>query len=350
MNRAIALVLVMTTLGCARFEPLAERGPSAHDDAQRPAAFAAAAPSAEPGTQVEASQRVEADAIEDPVVVALGRARITSLVPIGRVGVFTAVLEGKPGSQAQAELTLDLVTAPLSQRRPFALYKLSHALGMHVVPAAAFRRMGAGELTRLLEADPQLFAFMRAVVVIQNDGTVDSLLSARSPGGLDTAWQRPPTREVAVHSSYELDIWTRWAASPEPFIGESPLLLRDFVELLVLDYLSGNVLRRTVLVDAAGQRLILADNGTAFPPRVDAEALDRVLVRLKQVTRFPKTLRERLERLDRDQMEALFLPGGFDTWILSPRNVMELEERRTTLLTLLDARIRERGADAVLRL
>jgi len=296
-------------------------------------------------------QRAEADAVEDPVAGELQRGRITSLVPTGRVGVFTAALAIKPPAPpAQVELTLDVVTSPATHRRSLAFFKLARALGMHTVPAVALRRIATGELADLFQGNRELFAVMRALMVLQNDGTVDALLAAPSPGGLDSAWQRLPTREIAVNSSYDVDHWMPWAASPAPLLGESSILLRDFVELLVLDYLSANVLRRTILVDDAGQRLILEDNTTAFPPRVEAEALSLLLARLRQVARFPKTLLHELERFDRPRMEALFTPGEFESWIISPRNVMELEERRVTLLSLLHARITERGAEAVLAL
>jgi hypothetical protein len=355
----VAMLGMIAALSCARVDPGAQPGQHGREQTQPLASSIPAAPihSVALPTRAEAPRAeapprgVEAEPVEDPVAIELKRARMLSITPLGRVGVFAAALAvPPPKSQAQVELTLDVTTSPATHRRSLAFYRLARALGMHSVPAVAIRRITAGELTDLLEVNRELLAVMRGLIVLQNDGTVDALLAAPSPGEPEAAWQRPLAREIAVNSSYDVDHWMRWAASPVPFPGESPPLLRDFVELLVLDYLSANVLRRTILVDDVAQRLILADNTTAFPPRAEADALVRLLERLRQVARYPRTLRDELLKFDRRRMEALFMPGQFESWILTPRNLMDLEERRATLLSLLDARITERGAEAVLSL
>ena len=94
----------------------------------------------------------------------------------------------------------------------------------------------------------------------------------------------------------------------------------------------------------------MADNGTAFPPHPDAPTLDHMLGSLRAVARFPRELRTALAGLDRRRAAAAFAGGGFGTWLLSPRTLVDLDERRAALLTLVEARIAERGADVVLAL
>jgi hypothetical protein len=291
------------------------------------------------------------DVEADPVRRELLHAPLKGLTPVGwsRPGLVRVTLDrhDPPGS-APAFVTLALDAAPGAYRRPLAFERLARALGMRVVPAAALRRISTGELGTLLEGQPDLQAYFKAHTAVQNDGTVDALVTAPSRGEGPGAWQAASGRAISVLDSHELRRWERWAASPEPVDGESTELLRDYVEMLVLDYLSGNVLRRTVTVDDAGPALLLTDNDTAFPLKVDPRAEARTLKHLRAVVRFPRSLREALLRLDRPRARALFLPEGFDTWIVPPRTLIDVDERRAGLLTLIEARIAERGEANVL--
>ena len=53
---------------------------------------------------------------------------------------------------------------------------------------------------------------------------------------------------------------------------------------------------------------------------------------------------------DRSRARAALAPGTFDEWLVSPRALIELDERRAGLLSLIDARVAERGEAAVLSL
>jgi hypothetical protein len=114
--------------------------------------------------------------------------------------------------------------------------------------------------------------------------------------------------------------------------------------MLALDYLSANVLRRTALVDDVHGALLLVDNAEAFPLHVDPGALHRILAMLRGCARFPRGIRDALARLDRAASTAAFAPGDFATWLLSPRSLVGLDERRAGLLTLIEAKIAERRA------
>ena len=220
---------------------------------------------------------------------------------------------------------------------------------MHVAPIAAERHLGAGEVAALLEAQRQeSAALLGGRLRVLNDGTVTALLVAPAAG---SAWDLAAAARVDARGSHEVRTWERWAASPEPAADERPRLTRDFVEMLVLDYLAANALRRTVLLDRGQGRLLLDDNREAFPQTTEQLAVDRLLQRLRPVARFPRGLAVALAAFDRERARAALAPAGsFDGWLVSPRTLIELDERRAGLLSLILARAAERGEAAVLSL
>jgi hypothetical protein len=259
-----------------------------------------------------------------------------------RHGVFDAWLQGEQKREATAEPAL--LAAPMAYRAPLAFYRLAKALGMDVVPKAVLRAVPLAELGAAEGDARAILGELR----VQNDGTVDVLLATRGAASAGTPWEAPAGTPFDPRVPEETSRWGRWAASAAPAPGEDGALLRSYVEMLVLDYLSANVARGAAL--RSGSAIVLADNASAFPPRVDRPTLDRMLRRLRAVARFPRGLRDALTRFDRGRAVALFNEGGFEGWLLSPRTVVELDERRAALLTLLEARVAERGAAAVLSL
>jgi hypothetical protein len=274
-----------------------------------------------------------------------------SLVPglAGRSGLFAAslVVPGEPGMR-EATLALALQTAPRFLDRPLAFYRVAAALGIDIVPPAAEIHLGLGELGDLLARDPAASSLVHDQAAVQNDGTVDALLTAWPAPRAASSGERAAVRELGVTGSYEVDTWARWSTSPDPAPGEPAGFVRGYVEMLVLDYLTGNVTRRSLFADDAAGALVLADNAGAFPQHVERSSLDRILRRLRAVARFPRGLHDALQAFDHERAAAALAPGGFETWLVSPRARIELEERRLGLLTLLDAKIADRGERAVL--
>ena len=263
-------------------------------------------------------------------------------------GVFAATLADPAGS---ATVTLATVNAPIAYRRPLAFARLASALGLHVVPTTVVRQLGAGEIAALLEAQKQIVAPLEGRLRVLNDGTVTALLAAPAPSGLAASWDPVTARRVDARGSYEARRWERWAASPVPAPGEDARVTRDFVEMLVLDYLAANAVRRTVMLSAGRDALMLDDNREAFPVAAERSAVDQLLRRLKPIVRFPAGIREALLAFDRDRArEVLAPPGSFEDWLVSPRGLVELDERRAGLLSLIVARVAERGEAAVLSL
>jgi hypothetical protein len=280
---------------------------------------------------------------EDPIEGALRRARIVAIAPArgpaARAGVFDATLEGTgEGGRRGATLAVALGDAPVAWRRPLAYYRLARALGMEIVPAAAVRRVSTGELGELLVGQAGALALLRGRAAIQNDGTVDALLIARAPEG----------SLVDPKGGGEVATWERWAAAAAPAAGEEASLVRGYVEMLVLDYLAAHAGRRRALV--VGRSIVLDENDGAFPLRADPASVDGLLRRLRAVARFPRGLPGALARLDRARAKAIFLPGEFEAWLLPPRALVDLDERRESLLSLIEARVLDRGAESVLSL
>jgi hypothetical protein len=262
-------------------------------------------------------------------------------------GTFEATLDTPDGPRA-ATLELALEADPIGHRRALAFYRLARALGARVVPVAALRRLGAGELAAAAGSSAEALALVREARV-QNDGTVDALLATHGAASAGSPWDSA-TSALTIDAEHgrEVSTWERWSSSPTPAPGEDGALLRDYLEMLALDYLAGNVVRRAARLE--GRALVLVDNASAFPPRPDGPTLDKLLRKLRAAQRFPRGLRERLRVFDRDAAAVAFADGGFETWLLSPRMRIELDERRATLLTLIEARIGERGAEATLAL
>ena len=333
--RTLAVALAALTLGCTAPAP-PDRCPEVA--ASAPIVAAATIASAAPTPARDPALR----ALEDSAIVALDPA--AGLGP--SAGTFTATLADPARS---ATLTLALDGAPTAYRRPLAYARLAAALGMHVVPATVERHLGAGEVAALLAPHPEVAARLAGRLRVLNDGTVTALLSAPAPTARSDL---ASLIRVEARTSFEARTWARWAAAPAPAPGERPRLTRDFVEMLALDYLAANVTRRSLLLDrdAARAALVLDDNREAFPLGAEPLAVDRLLQRLRPVARFPRGLRDALVALDPDRARRALNPGPFEGWLVPPRALIELEERRVSLLSLLQARIAERGEAAVLSL
>ncbi|WP_437505997.1 hypothetical protein [Sorangium sp. So ce1099] len=328
-----------------------------------PAALAEAAPalgappalsSGEPPALHAASAGAAADAY---TARALQRSPLRALRPTGKPtdGRFEATLalgaaeDGATPREVKVKLAPAQKKSPLAFRRPLAFYRLARALGAHVVPAAAARRLGIGELASLIGREPAARKLLRRFAVM-NDGTVDALVLAPAPGPPGPRWIAPRRQSIRFDDAPELDVWARWARSPSPARGERAPILRDYLEVLALDYLAGNGLRKEIVIDVGAGALSLEANASAFPLHVKAHELDRQLDRLVEAARFPRALRDALARFGPGEAAAVLRPGGIEEELVPPRALVELEERRQALLSLIETKIADRGEDAVLSL
>ncbi|EYF04011.1 hypothetical protein [Chondromyces apiculatus] len=378
----VVALLALLVAGCqpspaANRDADPSRPPPAASTASLPAAVVPASFTTAPAEAPAAPHPAAPHPADDPTARALATGRLLSLRLPG--GASTACTRSSDrASLAHLEARLDLGGGPprtislqlahrghsRAWRRPLAFARLATALGAHVVPSAALRRIPLGDIAALTEGQHGAPELLRELVIL-NDGTVEALAQAPAPGPPGPTWEpRLPsgacrTRLLAVEGAYDVDQWARWAAAPVtplPLTGERAPLLRGYVESLVLDYLSGHILRRHLRLDDAAATLILDDNAEAFPARVTEHALDRLMHRLAAVMRFPPELRDALRKLGRAEAAALLAPGstpslapaplaqppalptGFEGWLLAPRTLVDLDERRLTLLSLIEAR------------
>lgn len=216
---------------------------------------------------------------------------------------------------------------PHPHRGALALYRLARALELTVVPPTAARRLTVARLAELLERHPNGLAELRQHALVGNDGAIMALLQGECRG-----------RSRHVGLSEPVVPWSEWARSPKPPDGSARQTVRDYVQWATLDYLAGNVERRFVRIDEETGRLCLNDNDSAFPGVIGAEAADLLLRRLRPVASFPAALADGLRRFDRAAARRQLQSGTFEDWLLGPRELTDLHERRSTLLTLVVAR------------
>ncbi|WP_438017070.1 hypothetical protein WMF18_40805 [Sorangium sp. So ce315] len=357
--RGLLVAAALLAASCARRSSERSDAPAGAVEALADADTAPAhgEPPARPPGEAPAARATSADAGDGRTARDLQRAPLRALRLTGKPadGRFEATLalgaadDGAAPREVKVKLAPAQKKSPLAFRRPVAFYRLARALGAHVVPAAAARRIGIGELASLIGRDPAARKLLRRFAVM-NDGTVDALVLAPAPGPPGPRWAAPRRRSIRFDEAPELDAWARWARSPSPARGERTPILRDYLEVLALDYLAGNGLRKEIVLDVGAGALSLEANATAFPLHVKAHELDRQLVRLVEAARFPRALRDALARFGPEQAAAALRPGGFEEELVPPRALVELEERRQALLSLIAAKVADRGEDAVLSL
>lgn len=272
------------------------------------------------------------DVAEDETLATLARAPIVTLTPrrdpSGRGNAFDAILSGARVCSIHVALTAE----PLFYKRPLAFARLAQAINAgrsassRVVPKAVVRRVPAADLAALAPS-------LRDRMSIENDGAVAVLVAAPSTDG---AWAQLAGKIIDPKDSREVTTWARWAASEAPLPGEDEGLALAYAEAVVIDYLAANVSRRSFVL--AGGALVLDDNDSAFPPHPEPSSLASMLRRVKEVKRFPRGLATALAKLDRAAMAKVINGDRFEGWLLTPRMLIELDERRLAVLTLLMSR------------
>jgi hypothetical protein len=227
--------------------------------------------------------------------------------------------------------------------RPFlAFHGLAVALGSKLVPRTEAVGVPLADLLAALRKDPVGLALLRDELAILNDGTVTVLVSEPVSGG----------RELDFFTSAEVKAWRLWAEGTKTVPRDRRGLVSGYVETLVLDYLAANTKRGAIVVDAdaAAAAVHLVENEAAFPPRLDAGALDAVLAQLRRVSRFPRRLIARLRDFDARAADAALHHGPFAEWLVPRRPLGEMLDRRGAVLSLIDARAAELGEPAVFAL
>jgi hypothetical protein len=222
---------------------------------------------------------------------------------------------------------------PILYKPRLAFYRVAAALGSTLVPRADVYQIRLGQVLHAVTHDPHGTTLLRTGVTVNNDGTVTILVSEPIIGG----------HVVDITTGAEVSSWRAWAEGREPVPPDRQKLVLAYVEALVLDFVTANVGRRAVTVDATKTTLFLSDNGGAFNERADPRGLDVILAQLKRVHRFPKRLIDGLRAFDRDQADRALRSGPFTNWLVATRPLSEMMERRRAIVSLVDARMAELG-------
>jgi hypothetical protein len=249
--------------------------------------------------------------------------------------VFRATV-AMPNGSRNASLVVAERAAPLAYKPSLAFYRLSRTLGFHVVPAATLRRVSVGALAGWLGPRTDASALL-GLVAAQSDGTVDALLSVGAPSDPADTSDMSSSAPLRTPTAFEVVRWDRMLRGELTPTPAERALLRSYLEMLVLDYLSANWCRRTVTL--ASQALLLDDNRSAFPSPSDHGLLLKGLRKLRAARIIPVDLVAGLRSLTLDRMDAIFVPDDPENSLLSRRQLVELNERRLALVSLFQARL-----------
>ena len=233
-------------------------------------------------------------------------------------------------------LVLASTTQPRPDRRPRAYLRVARALGLTTVAECSLTRLPVGRLGELLENQPAALEQVKRRATIGNDGTIMAL-----------AYQTCSGRSLDVASNEQVARWRELARGASPLTAADEPLVRGYVEMAVLDYLTGNIEGRSLWLSSDGARTCLGPQAGAFPGFLPPAAGQELLGRVRPIAHFPPRLEQALVRLDRSIAQELLLGGPFAQWLIGPRDLGDLLERRDTLLSLLQAlRDRRPGPDA----
>jgi hypothetical protein len=212
-------------------------------------------------------------------------------------------------------------------------------LKLTIVPPARVERVPLWRLSALLQDQEQVRADVAEHAVVGNDGKVLALVQEECGG-----------RPLFVGPGPPFAGWAKLAASAEQPSAKELRSVHDYVQMMALDYLTGNVQRGYVSFDDDTGRICVTDNSGAFPGYLTPEAQNLLLRRLRPLRRFPPGLDEALTQLDGPAAKRLFQSGSFASWLVGPRQLTDLAERRATLRTLLHAKVERYGSKAVFSL
>jgi hypothetical protein len=249
--------------------------------------------------------------------------------------LFRAVVSGDFSGEVEARFAMR--ADPILYKPRLAFCRVATALESTIVPRCEVYQVRLGEMLRSASHDAPGTQLLRSGVTVNNDGTVTVLMTEPIAGG----------HEVDIVGGKEVRAWRSWAEGRESVPPERQNLVLAYVEALVLDFVTANVGRRVVTVDASQSALFLTDNGGAFNERADPRALDGILAQLKRVNRFPKRLIDRLRVFDAAEADRTLRAGSFTSWLVATRPLSEMMERRRAIVSLVDARLAELGTKDV---
>ena len=235
-------------------------------------------------------------------------------------------------------------TLPLGGRRyrgEIAAYRLALALGIDNVPRALPRSFRAARLRSAFATKAGAQEFDR-IALIDDDGSVQGAL---------IPWIAQ-YEEVPLEAASWRAKWLAWLTDETTAIPEAERPLAGAIStMLAFDYLTGNWDRFSggnVARDRATGTLLFVDNDGAFYDPPPAAALQSALAQIRRVARFSRSCVDSLRALTASRLRAAMGDEHPGRPLLSEAVLAEVQERRSTLLGVIDACIARSGQASVL--
>lgn len=314
----------------AFFSALLVAGCSRHSDGQ-----ATPAPSATPSTAAPApSSSTQATTSPIGLAAPIDPLLASDVVKAKSVGHTSYVLKLTLAS-GQVAGYKPRSRLPLGDRRyrgEIAAYRLAAALALVNVPRVLPRSFEASSLRPLL-------ADFDAKAWPDDDGRLRGAIWAWNPN-----YEVVPLEQPSARAGWEP--WLTDARTPVP-LDQRPLA-RALSTLVAFDYITGNWDRwsgANVARDSSTGTLLYVDNDGAFYDPPPSDSLATQLAFLRRVVRFSRSFVVMLRTLDLAKLHTVFGEESPGVPLLSDRVVQGVDERRQTVVGLVDARLKQ-GGDA----
>lgn len=329
MSRVREIVLSAALVACTRTPPSAgvDGGAQANaraDTDARAGADADAETPARAGAAADAD--ADADARAEADYLTAGPVRAKS---IGHTSVAFKIelANGKRASFKPASRR-----GPLRYKGEIAAYRLGLALGIPNVPRAYFRSIDAGALAAALGTSPGAELFAKEAIVTGNV-TKGALMPWIDK--LDfVALEREP-------------LWTKWRTwLKRGEDAEDRELARQASILVAFDWLTGNWDRWSggnIGIDKASGTVLFVDNDGAFFEKPPADAQKKSWKLLEGIDRFSRSFVASVRALDPEALARCIGEESPGVPLLSTKVLAAVEDRRTKLLALVDAKTRDAG-------
>lgn len=226
-------------------------------------------------------------------------------------------------------------------RGEIAAYRLAQALGLPNVPRAIPRSFSLTALRGALEPGSAARDLLDNEVVADASGAVTGALIPWITG---LEFLPLETDEWGMR-------WRGWLGGGEVIPDDQRALAAQISTMIVFDYLTGNWDRWSggqIGIDRKSGTLLFLDNDGAFFDPPPPAQLAQQLARLTKIWCFPRRFVAALRRLDENAALAAIGEESPGAPLLSPRVLRGLEDRRTGALSIVDAKISERGEARVL--
>jgi hypothetical protein len=246
-----------------------------------------------------------------------------------------------PGRRA-VRVVLASREQPLAPRAPAAYFAIAEIVAPGLAPKTTLLDLPLGDLVRAAGDARTQRVIERARVL--GTGTVWVAL-IELPAARSTAVDLGDLREGRLAWSWESKLVTKDGPP-----AELARLLASYQTLLAVDHLTANLARREVQHDAERQVLVPVEANDVFSPRGVDDAVGEASARLHRHLTFSARLVDRLEKLDRASAERALSRSPDRSLLVTPKQLDELLERKSSLSKLIETRIRQRGRERALAL